>query len=112
MANIKKADADKKPQKYIVIPRNQDTYTEGYAIANGRRIPFETPVTLREQDVLALKSQKEPFQTSEQMTVYEAMEKFQVDQAKAAQIVQAAARHPEMNGSTIKWREKYILQSV
>jgi len=110
MANIKKADSDTKPQKYIIIPRSEKVYEEMYAIANGRKLPFETPVTLRPNDVKALEQQKEPFQTSEQMTVYEAMEKFSVDQAKATQIVKAAAMHPEMTGSTIKWRPKYILQ--
>lgn len=112
MANVKKDGKDIKPQKYIILPRNQSTYEEKFAIANGRKLPFETPVSLRAEDVEALENQKEPFQTTDSMTVYEAMEKFSVDQAKAAEIVKASAQHPEMAGSTIKWRSKYILQSV
>jgi len=112
MANIKKSGNDTKPQKYIIIPRNQDTYEEKFAIVNGRKLPFETPVSLRKNDVVALEQQKEPFQTTETMTVYEAMEKFSIDQAKASEIIKASAQHPEMSGSTIKWRSKYLLQAV
>jgi len=112
MATPKKAEADIKPQRYIILPRSQETYDDMFAIANGRKLPFETPVTLRKEDVEALEQQKEPFQTTDQMTVYEAMEKFSVDQAKAAEIVKAQQLHPEMNQSQIKWRNKYILQPV
>ena len=112
MANIKKAEKDIKPQKYIILPRDTNTYNEKMAIANGRRLPFETPVTLRPNDVKALNNQKEPFQTTDTMTIYEAMEKFSVDQEKAAEIVKAQQLHPEMSGSSIKWRSKYILQAV
>lgn len=112
MANVKKAAEDVKPQLYIILPRSQDTYEEKYAVANGRRLPFETPVTLRPNDIDALEQQKEPFQTTNEMTVYEAMEKFSVDQAKAAEIVKASQQHPEMAGSQIKWRSKYLLQAV
>ena len=112
MANIKKSEQDIKPQTYMVLPRNQETYEEKFAIANGRRLPFETPVTLRPNDILALEQQKEPFQTSDTMTVYEAMEKFSVDHGKAAEIIKAQQHHPEMNKSSIKWRSKYILQAV
>ncbi len=112
MANIKTSDSKTKSRKFIILPRDQETYNEKFAIANGRQLPFETPVTLRPDDVKAIENQKEPFQTSDQMTVYEAMEKFSVDQTKATEIVQAAAKHPEMTGAQIKWRPKYILQAV
>jgi hypothetical protein len=112
MANVKKSDTDKKAGKYIIIPRDQNTYDEKFAIANMRRLPFETPVTLSHQDVLALENQKEPFQMDNKMTVYEAMEKYQVNQKKAAEIVQAQSKHPEIGGKIIKWRSKYILQAV
>ena len=112
MANIKKAEKDIKAQRYIILPRDQNTYEEKFAIANGRRLPFETPVSLRKQDVEAIENQKEPFQTTDTMTVYEAMEKFSVDQEKASEIVKAQTLHPEMSGSSIKWRPKYIIQAV
>ena len=112
MANIKTSKTDTKPQRYIILPRNQDTYEEKFAIANGRKLPFETPVSLRPNDIKALEQQKEPFQTTDTMTVYEAMEKFSVDQAKASEIIKASASHPEMNNSSIKWRNKYLLQAV
>ena len=99
-----------KPKRFIILPRDAATYEEKFAIANGRKLPFETPVSLRPNDVKALEQQKEPFQTTDQMTVYEAMEKFSVDQAKASEIVQAQAIHPEMASSQIKWRSKYLLQ--
>jgi len=110
MANVKK-NADKSG-KYVIIPRNEETYKEGFAVANRRRLPFETPVTLSKQDVDALENQKEPVKTTNRLTVYEVMEKYQVDQKKASQIVQAQAQHPDIGGTTIKWRPKFILQAV
>jgi hypothetical protein len=111
MANIKKSDKDIKPSKYMIIPRNQATYEEKFAVVNGRKLPFETPVMLSVNDVKAIERQKEPFQVDSNLTVYEAMEKYQVDQKKAAQIVQAQSKVKDM-GKTIKWRSKYILQSM
>jgi len=112
MANIKKASNDKKPGKYMIIPRDQNTYNEKFAVANGKKLPFETPITLSTADVKALEHQREPFQVDNQLTVMDAMDKYQVDQKKAAQIVQAQAQHPEIGGKTIKWRNKYIIQAV
>ena len=112
MANVKKSMADNKSQRYMIIPRTQDTYEEKYAIANGRKVPFETPLTLSSKEVKSLEHQKEAFQTDNHLTVYDAMEKYQVDQKKAATIVAAQAQHKEIGGKTIKWRSKYILQAA
>ena len=115
MANIKKSEtkaSELKAKQFIILPRNQETYAEKFAVANGRKLPFETPVSLRPNDIKAIEQQKEPFQTSETMTIYEVMEKYSVDQTKAAEIVKAQATHPEMAGSTIKWRPKYLLQAI
>jgi len=112
MANIRKAKTDIKSQRYMVIPRNQDTYEEKYAIANGRKVPFETPITLSAKEVKSLEHQKEPFQVDNVLTVYDVMEKYQCDQAAAAKIVAAQATHKEIGGKTIKWRAKYILQAA
>ena len=94
------------------IPRDDKTYEEKFAVCNMRKLPFETPVTLSDNDVKTLENQKSPIQLDNQLTVYEAMEKYQVDQKKASQIVQAQAQHPEIGGKTIKWKEKYILKAV
>ncbi len=109
MATKKKEEVAK---KFVILPRNQETYKEKFAVANGRKLPFETPVSLRPNDVRAIEQQKEPFQTSDTLTVYEVMDKYSVDQTKASEIVKAQAKHPEMAGSTIKWRPKYLLQAV
>ncbi len=112
MANIKKADADKKNAKYMIIPRSQKTYEERYAIANGKKLPFEVPLVLSQKDVKTLEGQKEPFQVDNIMTVPDAMEKFQCDQKQASEIVAAQSTHKEIGGTTIKWRAKYILQAA
>ena len=112
MANVKKAMSDMKAQRYMIIPRNQDTYEEKYAIANGRKVPFETPITLSGKEVAALEHQKEAFQVDNILTVYDVMEKFQCDQSAAAKIVAAQSQHKEIGGKTIKWRSKYILQGA
>jgi hypothetical protein len=112
MANVKKNDKDIKPAKYIIIPRDQNTYNEKFAIANMKKLPFETPVTLTMNDVKALENQKEAFQSDNTMSIYEIMEKYQVDQKKAAEIAKAQSVHPEIGGKTIKWRSKYILKAV
>ncbi len=111
MANVKKAMSDMKAQRYMVIPRNQDTYEEKYAIANGRKVPFETPITLSAKEVKSLEHQREAFQVDNVLTVYDVMDKYQCDQAAAAKIVAAQATHKEIGGKTIKWRQKYILQA-
>ena len=112
MANIKKNVKDQKPGKYIIIPRSQDTYEEKYAVANGKKLPFETPVVLSHRDVKTLEHQKEPFQADSKMTVYEVMDKYQVPQNEAAKILQAQAKSSSATGKTIKWRSKYIVQAV
>ena len=112
MANVKKAEADKKLQQYMIIPRSQSTYEERFAIANGKRLPFEVPLRLSQKDVDTLQGQKEPFQVDNIMTVPDAMEKFSCDQQKASEIVAAQSTHKEIGGKTIKWRAKYILQAA
>jgi hypothetical protein len=112
MANIKKPDADKKSGRYIILPRNQETYEEKFAFANGKKLPFETPVTLDQNDVRTLENQKEPFKTDSQMTVFDIMDKYQVPQEKAVAILKAQAEHPELGTQTIKWRSKYLVQAV
>ncbi len=112
MANIKKSDTDTKPGRYMIIPRNQDTYEEKFAIANGKKLPFETPLTLSRQDVQTLEKQKEPFKSDSKMTVLDIMDKYSVPQDKAVKIMQAQTKHPELNSSSIKWRSKYIVQSL
>jgi len=111
MANVKKAKEDTKAGRYMIIPRDDKTYKEKFAVCNMRKLPFETPVTLSSNDVAALENQKVPIQLDNELTVYEAMDKYQVDQKKAAQIVQAQAKHPEIGGKVIKWKSKYILQA-
>jgi len=113
MANVKKATVDKKERSsYLVIPRNQTTYDEKFAIANGRKIPFEVVVSLTQREVKALEHQREPFQVDNHLTVYDAMDKYQCDQAAATKIVAAQAQHKEIGGKTIKWRQKYIVQAA
>lgn len=111
-AAIKTSGNDKKNSRYIILPRNQNTYEEMFAIANGKRLPFETPLTLSRQDVETLEKQKEPFKAESNMTVYDIMDKYAVNQEKAIKIMDAQKHHPELNESTIKWRQKYIVQPV
>jgi hypothetical protein len=110
MANIKTSKSEHKPKKVIVIPRSNETYKERFAIANGKRAPFETPTVLSENDIRAIKNQKEPIKTTGSETVYDIMEKLQVDQKKAAAIL-ANKRANDMD-SRISWKQKYIVQYV
>ena len=112
MANIKKSEKDVKPKQYFIIPRDQETYEEKYAVANRRKLPFETPVYLTEKDVAALEHQKEPFKSNDKMTPYEIMDKYQCTIDEARKIAEAQAQHPEIGGTSIKWRSKYILKPV
>ena len=112
MANIKKSEGDTKAQVYIIIPRNQDTYEEKFAVCGAKKYPFEIPVHLTREQVVILERQKQPFQVDNQLTVHEAMDKYQCTQAQAAKIVSAQSTHKEIGGKTIKWRSKYILQSA
>jgi len=114
MANIKKSsdNKDSKPARIMIVPRNQDTYEERFAIANGKRLPFEVPLSLSEKDILTLEKQKEPFKANNTMTVYDIMDKYGVPQDKAISILEAQNTHPDINGSSIKWRSKYVIQRV
>jgi hypothetical protein len=110
MANINKKV--KKEGKFVIIPRDQNTYKERFAVCNGKKLPFETPVVLSANDVAVLERQREPFQVDAQETVYSVMDKYQVDQKKAAQILQAQAQSNQGAGKKMTWRKKYILQAV
>ena len=56
------AKKETKPRKIMIIPRSDDVMAERFAIANGKRLPFETPVTVSDDDIKALKNQKVPYQ--------------------------------------------------
>ena len=112
MANIKKNDKDKKQvRKVMVIPRDNKTYEEKYAIANGKKIPFEIPITLNEKDIKAIEHQKEAHQVDNIMTVPDVMNKYSCTQAEAVKIVEAQSHHKEIGGKKIVWRPKYMVQN-
>ena len=108
MANIKTSKSENKPRKIMVIPRNNEGYKEKFCVANGKRIPFETPVVVTPADVKAIENQKEPIKVSGKETVYDIMEKLQVDQKKAAAIL--AQKESDGMNSRISWKSKYIVQ--
>jgi hypothetical protein len=110
LANIKTSESKNKARKAIVIPRTNDGYKEKFAIANGKRISFERPCMLTPDDVKALENQKEPIQVSGGETVYDIMQKLQVDQKKAAAIL--ANKQANNLNNSISWKQKYIVQYV
>ncbi len=110
MANIKTSKKIDKGVRVVVIPRSNETYKEKFAIANGKRIRFETPTVISENDIRAIENQKEPIKVSGSETVYDIMEKLQVDQKKAAAVL-ANKRQNDMD-SRISWKSKYIVQRV
>ena len=107
MANVRTSDTKDKARKVIVSPRNNEAYKEGYAEANGMKIPFDTPVVLAPNVIKALENQKEPVKVDGEETIYDIMEKFKVDMKKAAVIMQE--RKNQGLGSTIAWKRKYVV---
>jgi len=108
MANVKTSKSENKPRKVMVIPRSNEGYKEKFCIANGKRIPFENPVVLTPMDIKAIENQKEPIKVSGGETVYDIMDKLQVDQKKAAAIL--AQKQNEGLDQKIAWKSKYIVQ--
>jgi len=109
MANIKTSEK-KSGRKVIILPRSNDTYKEKFAFANGQRIPFETPVLLNDTQIKLLKQQREPIKGKNTDTVYDVMDRLQVDQKKAAQIL--AEKQRSGLDTSINWKQKYIVQEV
>ena len=99
----------KERQKYIVIARSTDTMKEVYAFANGRKIPFDTPVPLTDSQIASLKRQKEAIQIEKQISVREIMEKHQVSQTKANEMAKLIADNPDQGGKKIQYVSKYIV---
>ena len=98
-----------KPRRYIVVARSQDTIKEGYAFANGKRIPFETPVVLSDAQVATIKHQKEPIQVEKSVSVHEIMQQHQVSQTKASEMAKLIAENPDQGGKKIAYVNKYIV---
>ena len=101
--------AKKERQKYLVIARSPDTMKELTAFANGKHIPFDTPVYLTEKQINSLKRQREPIQIEKQISVREIMEKHQVNQTKANEMAKLIAQDPNQGGKKIQYVAKYIV---
>ena len=95
-----------KVRRYIVIPRSNEALKERFAVANMKRIPFDTPVPLTELEVRVLKEQKEPIQIEGTVDVHAIMEEMQIPQEKANKIAEARSRNRDI-GKKIKFVPKY-----
>ena len=98
-----------KPTMYLVIPRNNETLKEGFAVCGTKRVPFDSPVPLSDKDVESLKRQREPIQIEKQVSVREIMQKHQVDQNKANQMARMIQENPDQGGKSIEFVSKYIV---
>ena len=96
-------------KKYLVIARSTETIKEMYAVAGTKKIPFDTPVTLTDNDLATLKRQREPIQVDKQVSVREIMEKHQVSQSKAQEMAKLISENPEQGGKKITFVSKYIV---
>lgn len=105
-------NTEKTAKRVIIIPRSNEGYEEAYAIANGKRIPFETPVVLSVADVKAIERQKEPYQADKKVSVFQIMEERGVSQEEANKIARGIASDPSMGAKTIKWAPKYLVKEV
>lgn len=106
-----KTDKGKK-QRYMIIARNTETIKEQVANANGKQIPFETPVFLTEKDVQTLERQKEPIQVEQSVSVHELMQKHACTVDKAQEMAKLIRENPDQGGKKITYVSKYILQRV
>jgi len=108
MANIKTSKSENKARKVMIIPRSNDTYKERFVFANGKKIAFETPVVLAPNDIKTIENQREAIKVSGNESVYDIMNKLQVDQKKAAAIL--ANKKEQGMTDRISWKSKYIVQ--
>ncbi len=109
MANVKK---NKFEGMYVVIPRTNEGYKELYCKANGKTIPFGTPVHLTDQDIIAIENQKEATKSSGYSNPYEQakMLGISIDEVMARQ----EKLGPNAISSTdeLTWRNRYDIQKA
>lgn len=110
MAAKKDMRPESKVQRYIVVPRSTEAVKEMFCTANGKRIPFDKPVVLSENDVKVLKNQKEPIKIQGEINVQTIMDEFKVPQRQANEI--AKARERDGNGTRVKWVPRYSVVPV
>ena len=101
------ASKQEKAKRYVVIPRSNEAFKERFAIANGKRVPFDTPVILADGDVKVLKHQREPIQIDGDVNVHQIMDEMRIPQSEANKIAQARANSKDAMGKKIQWVPKY-----
>jgi len=108
--NVNKSKKTKKTYKVIVTPVDSMDFDESFAIANGVKIPFETPVEISEDMYKALVRQKIPYKSPKRLNVQEVMDRFKVKQEVAWEIIKNTENN-QMN-EEIKWRQRYNVRSL
>jgi len=100
-----KKEEQTKVRRYLVIPRSNEALKERFAVANMKRVPFDTPVPLTDLEVRILKEQKEPVAVDATVDVRRIMDEMQVPQETANKIAEARARSDI--GKRIRFVPKY-----
>jgi len=100
----------KKYKKVVVHALTDGARKEGYAICGGgvggaKKIPFEKEVHLTDNEIAALKRQREAIKTQRNTSVDEISEKYQIPKSRAYEMLQK-------NGAseTIKFTPKYLIE--
>jgi len=100
-----------KTRKIIVRPVESQDYKEGGAVCGSKRIPFDTPIVLSENDIKQIERQKIPAQRPKKINPKDIMQTMQISQEKANLVARQMEQDKDM-GQEIYFRKRYIIESA
>ena len=102
--------AEKKAEKYVIVPRTNEGYKELYASAGQKKLPFGKPVMLNARDIANLNNQKEAVKPSGSKTPYDLAREKGISIDKAVELLDKMG--DTVRPSQISWLPKYDLHKA
>ena len=102
--------AEKKRQRYVVVPRTNEGYKELYCKASTLTVVFGQPYELTEAQLVSLRNQKESVKSMSRQTPYDLSRERGISIDKAVEMLD------QMGNTTtpdqISWLPKYEIHTV
>ena len=102
--------ADKKQQRYVVVPRTNEGYKELYCKASALTVIFGQPYTLTEHKLVSLRNQKEAVKSHARQTPYDISRERGISIDKAVEMLDQMGNTTTPN--QINWLPKYEIHTV
>ena len=104
-------DTKIKTRKVIIRPIESQDYKENGAVCGAKRIPFDTPLVLSENDIKVIERQKIPAQRPKRIDPKQIMASMQITQEKANLVARQMEQDKDM-GNEIYFRKRYIVEAA